>query len=88
MYKPITILCTSSVTENCNLTMPHLFTWQDVSYLMRETTNGLFKLEDKVDIVGSCCILPDIYVPPPVVAAPVIVAPVPQSAPVQSAPPN
>jgi len=55
---------------------------------MRETTNGLFKLEDKVDIVGSCCILPDIYVPPPVVAAPVIVAPVPQSAPVQSAPPN
>lgn len=42
---------------------------QDVSYLMRETTNGLFKLEDKVDIIGSCCILPDIQVPPPVTPA-------------------
>lgn len=30
---------------------------------MRNTTNDLFHLEDKVDIVGSCNLLPDITIP-------------------------
>ena len=34
--------------------------FQDVSHHMRLTTNDLFHLEDKVDIVASCNILPDI----------------------------
>ncbi|XP_045196077.2 biogenesis of lysosome-related organelles complex 1 subunit 3-like [Mercenaria mercenaria] len=36
---------------------------QDVSHHMRNTTNDLFNLEDKVDIVRSCNILPDITLP-------------------------
>ncbi|XP_060570598.1 biogenesis of lysosome-related organelles complex 1 subunit 3-like [Ruditapes philippinarum] len=43
---------------------------QDVSHHMRNTTNDLFQLEDKVDIVRSCNILPNITLPvKPVVPA-------------------
>ena len=38
------------------------FCLQDVSHHMRLTTNDLFHLEDKVDIVTSCNILPDINI--------------------------
>lgn len=39
---------------------------QDVSHHMRLTTNDLFHLEDRVDIVASCNILPDININIPV----------------------
>ncbi|XP_052810638.1 biogenesis of lysosome-related organelles complex 1 subunit 3-like [Mya arenaria] len=36
---------------------------QDVSHHMRDTTNNLFNLEDRVDIVTSCNLLPNINMP-------------------------
>jgi len=35
---------------------------QEISYTMRLLTNNLFQLEDKVDIVVTCPILPDINI--------------------------
>ncbi|XP_013379794.1 biogenesis of lysosome-related organelles complex 1 subunit 3 [Lingula anatina] len=40
---------------------------QDVSHNLRLLTNDLFNLEDKIDIVLSCTLLPDINISPEVV---------------------
>ncbi len=36
--------------------------FQDISHSMRLLTNDLFHLEDKIDIVASCNLLPDINI--------------------------
>lgn len=40
-----------------------LFTFfQDISHNMRLLTNDLFHLEDRIDIISSCNLLPDINI--------------------------
>jgi len=36
---------------------------QEISYTMRLLTNQLFQLEDKIDIVVTCPILPEVHIP-------------------------
>ncbi|KAK7107626.1 biogenesis of lysosome-related organelles complex 1 subunit 3-like isoform X1 [Littorina saxatilis] len=50
---------------------------QDISHSMRLLTNDLFHLEDRIDIIQSCKLLPDINIPAP--------APAEQAKPAQAA---
>ncbi len=49
-------------SETQHLVSMRIFVLQDISHNMRLLTNDLFHLEDKIDIIASCSLLPNMNI--------------------------